>query len=90
MLVSNAYSEMGTTTFPRSRFTGRVKNAAIVTLLSGGAAVVLAAKRRNGPVAEVLARIALLGATTLFALIGSRNWAAAHDEPAGRLRSHCL
>lgn len=44
--------------------------AATITLLSGSAAVVLAAKRRNGPVAEALARIALLGATTMFALLG--------------------
>jgi hypothetical protein len=43
---------------------------ATVTLLSGGAAIGLAARRRNGPVAEALARIALLGATTLFALLG--------------------
>lgn len=44
-----------------------------VTILSGGAAIALAVRRRNGPVAEVLARIALLGATTLFALLGSPN-----------------
>lgn len=42
-----------------------------LTLLSGGAAAILAVKRRHGKVAEVLARIALLGAMMLFALNGS-------------------
>jgi hypothetical protein len=46
---------------------------ATITLLSGTAAIMLAFRRRNGPVAEALARIALLGATTLFALLGSPN-----------------
>lgn len=43
---------------------------ATITLLSGGAAIALTVRKQSGPVAEALARIALLGATTLFLLLG--------------------